>query len=193
VPRAVFIVEDGVDDFEFFCAFHRLREEGFECIVASHSKYSDVPLFDPATGRISARRRKVKGKHGSEIEVDASYKEVLERLDEFDVLVVPGGRGPERARRYPEAVEIARRMFQAGKPILAICHGPQLLASAGVLRGRKVTAYWGIRDDMVNAGAEYVDTDAVRDGNLVTVRHPSRLGEGLRLFTRLLREKGLIE
>ena len=191
--RALFIVEDGFDDMEYFYSCHRLVEEGFTCIVASHEKYSDVPLYNPHTGELRPRRRRVKGKHGTEVEVDVSYSEALDRIEEYDVLVLPGGRGPERARRYPEAVELVRRMAEAGKPILAICHGPQLLASAGALRGRRVTGYWGIRDDLVNAGAVYVDEDAARDGNIVTIRHPTVIGRGMRLFIQLLRERGLVE
>ena len=84
-------------------------------------------------------------------------------------------------------------MAEAGKPILAICHGPQLLVSAGVARDKKMTAYWGIRDDIENAGAQYIDEDAVRDGNIVTVRHTTVLGKGTKLFIELLREKGLVK
>lgn len=193
MAKALFLVEEGFDDLEYFYAYHRLREEGFECLVASSKKYDDVPLYDPETGRLSPRPRRVRGKHVLEVTVDLSFREALERLDEFDVLVIPGGRGPERARRFPEAVEIVRRMAQAGKPILAICHGPQLLISAGVAKGRRMTGYWGIRDDIVNAGATYVDEDAVRDGNIVTVRHTSVIGKGVKLFIELLREKGLVK
>jgi protease I len=193
VPKALFIVEEGFDDLEYFYSYHRLIEEGFECYVASSKKYNDVPLYDPETGQLKARPRRVKGKHVLEVTVDMSYSEALNRLDEFDVLVIPGGRGPERARRHREAVEIVRRMVEAGKPVLAICHGPQLLISAGVARGRRMTGYWGIRDDIVNAGATYVDEDAVRDGNIVTVRHTSVLGKGMRLFIELLRERNLVK
>ncbi|BEP18708.1 deglycase PfpI [Pyrofollis japonicus] len=193
MPKALFIIEEGFDDLEFFYAYHRLIEEGFEPVIASSKKYDDVPLYDPETGSVKPRPRRVKGKHGLEVETNLSFKEALERIDDFDVLVLPGGRGPERARRHPEAVEIVKRMAEKGKPILAICHGPQLLVSAGVARGKRMTAYWGIRDDIVNAGAEYVDADAVRDGNIVTVRHTTVLGKGTKLFIELLKERGLIK
>ncbi len=193
MPRALVIVEKEFDDLEFFYAYHRLVEEGFEVVVASHTRFSDVPVYDPATGSLKPRKAVVKGKRGFEVEVDIDYSEALRRLDEFDVLVVPGGRGPERARQYREAVEIARRMVEAGKPVVAICHGPLLLASAGVIRGRRVTGYPGIADDLRNAGAEYVDSPAVRDGNIVTIRHTSTMGEGFRLFMKLLAEKGLVK
>jgi len=193
MPKALFIIEEGFDDLEFFYAYHRLIEEGFTSVIASSRKYDEVPAYDPDTGKLSPRPRRVRGKHGLEVTTDISFKEALKRLDEFDVLVIPGGRGPERARRHREAVEIVRRMAEAGKPILAICHGPQLLVSAGVARGKRMTAYWGIRDDIENAGAQYIDKDAVRDGNIVTVRHTTVLGKGTKLFIELLREKGLIK
>ncbi len=190
MPKALIIAEDGVDDFELLYAYHRLREEGFEVFVASHEKYSNYLGVAP-DGKTIRLPRMLKGKHGSEIAVDLDYREALEKLSEFDVLVLPGGRGPERARQHREAVEIVKRMVEAGKPVVAICHGPQLLISAGVIRGRRVTGYPGIKDDIINAGGEYVDKPAVRDGNIVTVKHPIWLGEGFKLFIELLREKGL--
>ncbi len=188
--RALVLLEDGFDDFEYFYAVHRLAEEGFEAIVASSRRYSDVPLYDPETGVIRPRPRRVKGKNGLEVDVDISYGEALSKLGEFDVLVIPGGRSPDRVRRYRDAVELTRRMVEEGKPAVAICHGPQVLISAGVVRGRRIAANPGIRDDVVNAGGVYVDEAAARDGNIVTIRHPTVLGRGFKLFVELLREKG---
>jgi len=91
MPRALFIVEEGFDDLEYFYAYHRLLEEGFEVVIASSRKYDDIPLYDPETGKISPRPRRVKGKHVLEVTVDMSFREALERLDEFDALVIPGG------------------------------------------------------------------------------------------------------
>ncbi len=191
MPRALFILEDGFDDFEYFYARHRLEELGFGVVVASHCRYSDVPLYDPEKGELRPRPYRVRGKHGLEVEVDTDYVSALKELDSYDVLVIPGGRGPDRARRYGEAVEIVRRMAVGGKPILAICHGPQLLISAAVVKGRRIAANPGIRDDVVNAGGVYVDDVAARDGNIVTIRHPSVMGRGFRLFVELLAERGL--
>lgn len=187
MPVALVLLEDGFDDFEYFYAVHRLAEEGFTHVVASSRRYSDVPRYDPASGRLEPRPRVVRGKYGLEVEVGLDYRGALERLGEFDVLVIPGGRSPDRVRRYPEAVEIARRMVVEGRPVVAICHGPQVLISAGVVRGRRIAANPGIRDDVVNAGGVYVEDAAARDGNVVTIRHPSVLGRGFRLFVELLR------
>ena len=193
MPRALFIVEDGFDDLEYFYAFHRLREEGFEVVVASSRKYDSIAVLDEKTGKIALKKRAVQGKRFLSVEPDLTFGEALTRLDEFDVLVIPGGRGPERARQHREAVEIVRRMVLSGKPVLVICHGPQLLISAGVVEGRRITGYWGIRDDIVNAGAEYVDSDAVRDGNIVSIRHTSVIGAGMKLFIELLKQKKLVK
>ena len=192
MPKALFIVEDDFDDLEYFYAYHRLKEEGFDIAVASSSKYDDIATYDPKTGRVSLRPKYVKGKRGLLVKVDIDYKEALEILQEFDALIIPGGRGPERARQYEAAVEIVKRMVRANKPVLAICHGPQLLISAKVVSGRKLTGYWGIKDDIVNAGASYVDSSAVRDSNIVTVRHTSVIGEGVKLFIELLKEYKII-
>jgi protease I len=189
LPRALFIVEDDVDDIEFLYSYYRLKEEGIEPVVAIHTKYSEY-LIMGKNGRPVPAPRKVKGKRGIEIEVDIDYKEALDQS--WDVLVLPGGRGPDRARQHPEAVEIVRRLVTSGVPTLAICHGPQLLISAGVVRGRRVTGYWGIKDDLVNAGAVYVDENVVVDGNIVTVRHTRFLAEGLREFVKLLKSLKVI-
>ncbi|MET1101298.1 MAG: DJ-1/PfpI family protein [Pyrodictiaceae archaeon] len=190
--RALFIIEDGFDDFEFFYAYHRLLELGFEAIIASSEKYSGLLVYDPQKGYRRARRE-VEGKHGSKVAVDVTYLEALGNTGSYDVLVLPGGRGSERARRHREAVELVRRMVvEEEKPVVAICHGPQLLISAGAIKGRRVTAYWGIRDDIINAGGVYVDKDYARDNNIVTIRHTTSIGKGFRLFVELLKERGLV-
>ncbi len=191
MPRALFIVEDDVDELEFYYAYYRLKEEGFEVVVASHTKWGKYMVYDEETGEPRRERREVKGKRGIMIPVDIDYEEAARQT--WDVLVLPGGRSPERARQYPKAVELVKKLVEEGKPVLAICHGPLLLVSANVLKGRRVTGYWGIRDDLVNAGAVYVDENVVRDGNIVTVRHTRFLAEGLREFMKLLREKELVK
>ncbi len=188
MSKILFIVEEGFDDLEFFYFYHRVIEEGFEPVIASSRKYDDTPLYDPVEDKVVPRPRRVHGKHGYIVETNVSFREALDRLDEYIALVIPGGRGPDRMRRYPEAVEIVKKMVEKNKPVLAICHGPQMLISAGVLKNRRVTGYWGIRDDIVNAGATYMDVDAYRDGNIVTIRHTTVLGKGSKLFIELLKK-----
>jgi protease I len=188
VMRAVIVTEDGVDDIEALYAYYRLKEEGFKVLVAAARKYGKY-LVISERGEPVPERRVLQTKHGIGLSVDITFSEALEM--DWDALILPGGRGPDRARRYREAVELVKKLVNAGVPTAAICHGPQLLISAGVLRGRKVTGYWGIRDDLVNAGALYVDEDVVVDGNLVTARHTLYVAEWMREFVKLLRSKGV--
>jgi protease I len=104
---------------------------------------------------------------------DKTFDEVT--VEEFDLLVIPGGGSPENLRIDDRAVAFTRRFVETGKPVAAICHGPQLLISADVLRGRTVTCVKKIRDDVKNAGATYVDEPLVIDGNLITSRVPADL------------------
>jgi len=184
VRRAVIVTEDGVDDLEALYAYYRLREEGFEVLVAASRKHGKY-LVMSENGEPVPERRVLITKHGIGLAVDLTFSEALN--EEWDALILPGGRGPDRARRYREAVELVKKLVTSGVPTAAICHGPQLLISAGVLRGRRVTGYWGIRDDLVNAGAIYVDKDVVVDGNIVTARHTVFVAEWMREFVKLLR------
>jgi protease I len=93
----------------------------------------------------------------------------------LDGVIVPGGYAPDHLRRYAEIRRLVRDLDEAGKLVAAICHGGWVLVSAGILSGRKVTGYWSIQDDLVNAGAEYVDREVVVDNNLITARHPGDL------------------
>ncbi len=182
--QAVIVTEDGVDDLEALYAYYRLKEEGYEVLVAASTKYGKYLTFSES-GEPVPERRVLVTKHGIGLAIDVTFSEALEM--EWDALILPGGRGPDRARRYREAVELVKRLITSGVPTAAICHGPQLLISAGVLKGRRVTGYWGIRDDLVNAGAVYVDEDVVVDGNLVTARHTTFVAEWMREFIRVLR------
>lgn len=182
--RALIVTEDGVDDLEALYAYYRLREEGYEVLVAASRKYGKY-LTLSETGEPVLERRVLKTKHGIGLAVDITFSEA--KRVSWDALVIPGGRGPDRARRYMEAVELVKDLVTSGVPTAAICHGPQLLISAGVVRGRRVTGYWGIRDDLINAGAVYVDEDVVVDGNLVTARHTTFVAEWMREFVKVLR------
>ncbi len=115
----------------------------------------------------------IKGKKGAEIQADATFADVTP--DQFDMLVIPGGGSPENLRIDDAAVEFTRRFVESGKPVAAICHGPQLLISAKVLQGRTLTSVNKIRDDITNAGGNYVDEALVVDGSLITSRVPGDL------------------
>jgi protease I len=122
---------------------------------------------------IGVGRGQAQGKKGGALEIERTFAEVTP--DEFDLLIIPGGGAPENLRIDDAAVAFTRRFVESGKPVGAICHGPQLLISAKVLEGRTLTSVNKIRDDVMNAGAMYVDAPLVIDENLITSRVPGDL------------------
>lgn len=118
------------------------------------------------------------GKKGATLAPDTTFESLgNDGIDQFDALVIPGGGAPENLRINDEAVEFARRFVESGKPVASICHGPQLLISANVLKGRTTTSVNKIRDDVKNAGANYVDQAVAIDGNLISSRTPADLDQ----------------
>jgi protease I len=112
-------------------------------------------------------------KHGYPVVADRAFSQVS--AAELDALVVPGGYAPDILRRYPEALDLVRDMNAAGKIVAAICHAAWVLCSAGILKGRRATCFFAIKDDLIHAGASYVDEEVVVDGNLITSRKPDDL------------------
>lgn len=158
--RVALLIEDVYEDLEFWYPFYRLKEAGCEVTVVGTGKegYS--------------------GKNGLAATEDASIDDVSPA--DFDAVVIPGGYAPDRMRRRPEMVDLVREMDARGAVVAAICHAGWMLASAGVVEGRTVTSFFAIEDDLVNAGAEWVDREVVRDGNLITSRTPDDLPAFLR-------------
>jgi protease I len=108
-------------------------------------------------------------KSGHNFALNATFDNI--KVEDYDALVIPGGRAPEYLRLTPKLLEIVRHFFETNKPVAAVCHGPQILTAAGVVRGRRLTAYPAVGPEVTLAGGEYVDvpvTDAVVDGNLVS-------------------------
>ncbi len=122
---------------------------------------------------IGIERGEIEGKKGAKLTADVTFADVSP--EDFDLLVIPGGGSPENLRIHDPAVDFTRRFVESGRPVASICHGPQLLISAKVLDGRTVTSVNKIRDDVINAGANYVDEPLVEDGNLITSRVPGDL------------------
>jgi protease I len=142
----VFVAE-GFEDLEFWVPVMRLREEGARVVV------------------IGLNHETVRGKHCLEATPERAASEA--RSEEFDGLVVPGGWAPDKLRRSEEVLNLVRAVHSQGKPIGFICHAGWVAASAGILRGRRATGSRGIRDDLVNAGATWVDLPAFREGTLI--------------------------
>ena len=152
---------------------YRLQEEGIRTIVVGLTK-------DP-----------IKGKKGYSITPDASIDDV--NAENFDFLIVPGGKSPEKLRLNSKVLRFVKDFDTRGKPIAAICHAGQVLASAGIVKNRTLTCVAGIRDDLINAGARYVDQAVVTDGNLVTSRVPSDLPEFARAMIEVFRKPQLLQ
>jgi protease I len=122
---------------------------------------------------IGLNNDEIEGKKGAKLKPDATVDSVS--VDQFDALVIPGGGSPENLRINDQAVAFTRQFAESGKPVASICHGPQLLISADVVRGKTITCVAKIRDDVKNAGANYVDEALVVDENFITSRIPSDL------------------
>lgn len=166
--KAAVLAEDIYEDLELWYPVLRLREEGAEVVIAG-------------TGAES-----YKGKNGYPVRVDTSVEKLSAR--DFHAVVIPGGYAPDRLRRYPAVLDLVRELFRQNKVVAAICHAPWVLISADILKGRKVTCFAGIKDDVTNAGAHYVDAEVIRDGNLITSRQPSDLPAFCREIIRALSE-----
>ena len=158
--RIAALAADGFEKVELVIPMKALRAAGAEVDVISlrHGSIRGVNLHEPA----------------SRVHVDKTISEA--KLEDYDGLLLPGGFiNPDLLRQSAEAREFVRAFDRAGKPIASLCHGPWVLASAGLLQGRTLTSWPGVRDDLVNAGATWLDQEFVRDGNLATSRGPQDL------------------
>jgi protease I len=154
--KVAILVENLYEDLEFWYPYYRLKEEGAELTVVG-------------TGSSTL----YKGKHGLEAKPDITADEADPR--NFDAVVIPGGYAPDYMRRYPKVVGFVREMHEQGKPIAAICHAGWVLVSAGLTRGLTMTCFSSIKEDVVNAGAKYIDEPVVKDRNIITSRFPADL------------------
>ncbi len=166
VDKILIITGREFEDIELLYPYYRLIEAGYRAEVAAPSLDSVV------------------GKHGYSVKPDHAFKDV--DTSAYKGLVIPGGRAPERIRLDKDALRIVREFFEQGKPVAVICHGPQLLISAGLVEGRRLTSWYGIKDDVMAAGGKWIDEPVVVDGNLVSARHPGDLPYWMREYLRLL-------
>jgi len=146
--RIAVFLENGFEDLEFWVTVMRLREEGARVTVVS-----------PEAGKTYI------GKNGLSAKSDVTAGDVSAR--DLDAVVVPGGWAPDKLRRYPAVAGLVREVHDQGKIVGLICHAGLVGISAGIVKGRKATGSLGIKDDLVNAGATWVDKPAFRDGNIV--------------------------
>ena len=154
--RIAILVDQLYQEMEVWYPLYRLREAGAEVVTVG-----------------ATAGETYKSKLGYPVKADISWDSA--RGEDFDGLVAPGGFAPDYIRRHPNAISLVRQIAQQGKLTAAICHGPWVLCSAGVLQGRRATSFLSIKDDVVNAGAQWEDSETVVDGNIVTARKPDDL------------------
>ena len=165
--RVLVLAADLFEDIELLYPVHRLAEEGVAVTIAGIST-------DPVTGK--------KG-HGP-VAVDTTVDQVSAR--DFDALVIPGGFAPDKLRRSKAVLDLVRDFHDAEKPLAFICHAGWVPISAGIVKGRRATSVDAIRDDMVNAGVDWVDEPTVVDGNLISARTPADLGPWMKAILAAL-------
>jgi protease I len=165
--RVLLLAADLFEDMELLYPLYRLREEGVEVTVAG---LDDQP---------------VAGKKGyGPLPVDTTVEGLA--MTDFDALIVPGGYAPDKLRRSDDVLRLVREADEAGKPLAFICHAGWVPISAGILKGRRCTSVGAIRDDMVNAGVDWVDEATVIDGNLISARTPDDLGPWMKALLAAL-------
>ena len=154
--RIAVLAEEGFEDAELLEPLRAMKDAGARVLVVG-----------------SGSKRSYTGKKGSTVTVDTTADRV--GADDFDAIIVPGGYAPDKMRLHESMVELVRKAHNGGKVIAAVCHGPQLLISADVVRGRRVTSWPSVAVDLKNAGATWVDEPVVRDHNIITARKPADL------------------
>lgn len=167
--RIAILVDQIYQDLEVWYPYYRFKEAGAEVVVVGAQAGETYP-----------------GKYGYPMVCDKSYDQV--EAGGLDGVVIPGGYAPDHIRRYPAALKLVRELDGQGKLVAAICHAGWVLCSAGILKGRRVTCFSAIKDDVVNAGARWEDAEVVVDGNLVTSRKPDDLPAFCRAAIRVLVE-----
>jgi protease I len=165
--NVLLLAADDFEDMELLYPLYRLREEDVAVTVAGLDDH-------PVTGK--------KG-HGP-VPVDTTVEQVA--ADDFDALVIPGGYAPDKLRRSEAVLALVRAFDDAGKAVAFICHAGWVPISAKILKGRRATSVTAIRDDMVNAGVDWVDQAAVVDGNLISARTPADLGPWMKALLAAL-------
>ena len=169
--KALILAADEFEDMELLYPLYRLREEDVAVTVAG---LDDQP---------------VRGKKGhGPVPFDSTVRQVA--ADDFDALVIPGGYAPDKLRRSADVLALVRAFDDAGKPIAFICHAGWVPISAKIVKGRRATSVAAIRDDMVNAGVDWVDQATVVDGNLISARTPADLGPWMKALLTALDKSG---
>ena len=167
--KVLIISADNFEDAELIVPYYRMLEEGHDVDIASMKKGT------------------IKGKRGYEVEANKAIKDV--NSEDYDFLILPGGKAPGEIRQEQKALEIAGEFFDKNKPVAAICHGPQILISAGLMKSRHATCSPSVAPEMKKAGANYEDKEVIVDGNLITSRRPSDLPAFMKELMKKIKKK----
>jgi protease I len=169
LPKALVLIDNEFEEPELLVPYYRLQEAGFK-----------VDLIGP-----KAKETYV-GRHGYRLAADLAAEDV--KIEEYSAVVIPGGYAPDSMRTKKPLVDLVKAAFERGKVVAAICHGPQMLIEAGVVRGKKATSVAAVATDLRNAGAVWEDRSVVVDGNMVTSRFPPDLPDFCREILKLLKK-----
>jgi len=153
--KILILTADHYEDMELWYPKIRMKEAGYDVVVAAKEK------------------RSYKGKNGYPVDADLSLEDV--DPNDYAAVIIPGGYAPDIMRRYERLLHIVKTIFDAGKPVAAICHAAWVPISAKIVKGKKMTCVAAVKDDVINAGAEYLDQEVVVDGNLISSRYPDDL------------------
>ncbi len=169
MKKAAVLIEDYYQVLEVWYPYLRLREEGIDTVF------------------VGTGRKEYKSKEGYPALEELPINKA--KVIDFDAVIIPGGYAPDMLRRHKEVNEFVADMFKEGKVVASICHGGWVLVSACILKGRTATAFSAIKDDMINAGANFVDKEVVVDGNLITSRNPYDLPAFCREIIKKLKKQ----
>jgi protease I len=167
--RVALLAEDQFQVLELWYPLIRLKEAGAEVTVVGRE-----------AGKVHTS--------GRGYEVKADIAAINAKAEDYDAVVIPGGYAPDLMRRNTAMVKLVRDIYDQGKVVAAICHAAWMLASAGIAKGKRLTSFYSIKDDMVNAGADWVDEPMVRDGRVITSRQPNDLPDFCREIISALSE-----
>ncbi len=167
--RIAIITGPGFEDPEVIYPYYRLLEEGYTVDI------------------ITSNDKQVHGKHGFPMTPTKKYSDL--DVNFYDGVIIPGGHeAPDRVRQVEEILSFIKKMDREGKVISSTCHGPWVLISADIIKGKNVTCYKGMKDDLINAGGNYTQAPVVIDGNIITSDHPRNLGPWMKATINLLKE-----
>jgi protease I len=170
VEKVAVLVEDMYEDLELWYPLIRLKEAGFHPVIIG-SGTKEVHL----------------SKHGYPAKPEMSADKA--NADDYIAVIIPGGFAPDHMRRHPPMIDFVKKMYSKQKLVASICHAGSMLVSANILKGKKATSFYSIKDDMMNAGARWFDEEVVVDGNLITSRKPDDLPAFMKAILEYLNAK----